>query len=411
MNNETLDARRAGAGTGERAVADAVRRALVGFLGAEVLALGELDPDLAPFAAVARDMALDGGKRLRPTFAYWGWRGVAGPDADPAAILPAFAALELLHTFALIHDDLMDRGTWRRGRPTAHLRYAGDHRAAGRHGDPAAFGNAAALLAGDLCLVWADRLMAEAAVAPEAMSAARRVYDAMRLDAMAGQYLDLLGETRPADWSTGRALKVVRYKSASYTVARPLQFGAALAGTDPAWPPHGPDLAAGRVARARPWDPGDGAGGAGAGAGRRSVATVARGIDDVYLGYGIPLGEAFQLRDDVLGVYGDPRTTGKPTGDDLRRHKPTVLVTLARERSRPEQVALIDEWLAADEVTDAQVEALGALIAGTGALDRVEQMISVRVGQAVGALEGAPVAPVAREALIGLATRVAYRTA
>jgi geranylgeranyl diphosphate synthase type I len=341
------------------AVTGGVDRILADFLDDEITALAGIDPALVPFAEVIRDLVNSGGKRLRPTFGYWGWRGAAGPDGDVEPVLPALAALELLHTFALIHDDVMDGSALRRGQPTAHQRYAAQHRVPGRrrpaeHRGPAEhrdtaerFGTASAILAGDLCLIWADRLMSTAAVSASARVAARREYDAMRVEAVAGQYLDILGEATPGRWSLPRAMTVARYKTACYTVSRPLRFGATRAGS------------------------------------------LASPYHDRY---GFPVGEAFQLRDDLLGVYGDPATTGKPAGDDLRQGKPTALLLLARHLSTAA------EWNAIQEPA-----ALARLITRSGARAGVEEMIGERVRAAEAAIAEAPVHDAVRTALLHLA--------
>lgn len=207
----------------------AVHETLSTFLTAEVDTLAEIDTSMGRFAAAARDAVLVGGKRIRSTFAYWGWRGAVGGVEALPPVLPALAALELLHTFALVHDDVMDASTTRRGRPTAHVALAEQHVAAGHRGDPSRFGEAVAVLIGDLCMVWADRLLAQATVPSARLFEVRRCYDQMRVETVAGQYLDVLGENDPANWSVDRALRVARYKTASYTVQRPLLFG-------PAWP-------------------------------------------------------------------------------------------------------------------------------------------------------------------------------
>lgn len=342
----------------------AVDDTLATFLAAEVDTLGEIDAGMGGFAAAARDAVLSGGKRIRPTFAYWGWRGAVGGGEPLAPVLPALAALELLHTFALVHDDVMDASTTRRGRPTAHVALAEQHIAAGHRGDPGRFGEAVAVLIGDLCMVWADRLLAQATVAPARLFEVRRCYDQMRVDTVAGQYLDVLGENDPANWSVERALRVARYKTASYTVQRPLLFGACLAGV-----------------------PAD--------------TTLA----DAYTRYGLAVGEAFQLRDDLLGVYGDPAATGKPAGDDLRTGKPTALLMLARQMATPAQLRALEQAQAGP------VERLADLVAETGAAARVERMIAERVGDALAALDAAPVDRTARTALTGLATAATNRRA
>ena len=342
--------------------------ALVAFLAAEVDSLTEIDAAMGGFAASARDCVLAGGKRVRPTFAYWGWRGVVGGGEPLATVLPALAALELLHTFALVHDDVMDGSDTRRGLPTAHRAAAARHRAAGHTGDPDRFGETVAVLIGDLCMVWADRLLAHATVPPSRLLDVRRCYDQMRIETVAGQYLDVLGEHDTANWSVDRALRVARYKTASYTVQRPLLFGACLAG----------------VAADAP-------------------------LIAAYTRYGLAVGEAFQLCDDLLGVYGDPATTGKPAGDDLRTGKPTALLMLARQLATPSQRRALER---AGTVTGArEVARLAELVADTGAVDRVERMISDRVDDALNALDSASIDETARTALTGLATATTSRRA
>ncbi|GAB3948720.1 polyprenyl synthetase family protein [Micromonospora vulcania] len=342
----------------------AVDDLLVTFLGAEVDALTEIDTAMGRFAASTREAVLGGGKRIRPTFAYWGWRGAVGGDESLPPVLPALAALELLHTFALVHDDVMDRSTTRRGQPTAHVAVAAQHVAAGHQGDPGRFGEAVAVLIGDLCMVWADRLLAHATVPPARLFEVRRCYDQMRVETVAGQYLDVLGDNDAANWSVDRALRVARYKTASYTVQRPLLFGACLAGV----PADAPLVAA-------------------------------------YTRYGLALGEAFQLRDDLLGAYGDPAATGKPAGDDLRTGKPTTLLMLARQLATPTQLAALER------AADGPVDRLAELVADTGAVARVERMIAERVGDALAALDAAPVDRTARTALTGLTTAATDRRA
>jgi geranylgeranyl diphosphate synthase type I len=287
--------------------------ALTDFLTGEVAALTAVDPALSLFARTARDSVLAGGKRLRPVFAYWGWRGLTGRSA--------------------------------------------------------------AVLVGDLCLIWADRLMSTAAVPAQALAEARGCYDQMRIEAVAGQYLDVLGEADPGSWSVERALRVARHKTASYTVLRPLRFGAALAGE------HGP--------------PAD----------RR--AAVLRAYDR----YGAAVGEAFQLRDDLLGVYGDPKVTGKPAGEDLRTGKPTALLMMARQLADRGQRRDLDRALAAAQQNHTDTDGLPALIAQTGAVDRIEAMIEERMAAALAALAAAPVSSGARQALHRLASAAAHRRA
>jgi geranylgeranyl diphosphate synthase type I len=325
--------------------------------------LEELGDELAPLADTARHFVLQGGKRLRPTFAYCGWRCVRGPEGD-APMLAAAASLELLHGCALIHDDVMDGSSTRRGRPSVHAAFTALHRDGMFTGDPRVFGTAAAIIVGDLLLSWADAMFAGAGFAETDGRRARAVYDDMRQQVMAGQYLDMLVQAR-GGFSVDDALRVARYKTSKYTIEGPLQFGAAAAGAPP-------------------------------------------GTVEAISGYGLPLGEAFQLRDDVLGVFGDPGRTGKPIGDDLREGKRTMLVALAMQAATPTQAGLLRAALGDRDLDDAGAAALCEVIVATGALDRVEARIAERAGQARAALTAA-IASDARHLLDSLAVLVTER--
>ena len=327
--------------------------------------LARVSPDLQSMVDALSDL-LAGGKRLRPAFCYWGWRGAGGsPDLDDAA-LRASASLEFLQACALIHDDVMDGSDTRRGLPSAHRRFAGVHRGAEWLGSPESFGVGAAILLGDLCLSWADELLLTTDFPEESLRRGKTVYDEMRTELMAGQFLDLLEQARGGG-SVERALTVVRYKSAKYTIERPLHLGAALAGADSS-------------------------------------------VIDAYTGYGLPLGEAFQLRDDILGVFGDPKETGKPAGDDLREGKRTVLMAIAVERSTPAQAAVVRRHLGDPGLDANGVAALREIITDTGALDHTETLISERLAESLAALDTADLVPDARVVLTGLAYAATRRS-
>ncbi len=338
-----------------------VTSALATFLDEAAVTLSAVGPELEPAVLATREFVLAGGKRLRPAFCYWGWRGTGVP-AD-TGLINAASSLELLHACALIHDDVMDGSDTRRGRPAMHRRFAGLHRSSGWTGSADAFGASAAILLGDLCLVWADQMFGESGLDPTSLRRAAGVYDEMRVELMAGQYLDVLasvlGETSKAE-ATGRALRVARYKSAKYTIERPLHLGGTLAG-------------------------------------------ASADLLTAYSDYGLPLGEAFQLRDDVLGVYGDPAVTGKPAGDDLREGKHTVLVALAAERATPTQAAVLGRLVGDPDLDPAGVERCREVIAESGALNEVEQLIARRAAEACHAISGAPADAQARDALLLLA--------
>lgn len=344
---------------------------------------GELRPGLDALAAL-----LAGGKRLRPAFCYWGWRGTGAPDGPE--VLAAAAALELLHAGALVHDDVMDGSETRRGQPALHRRFAAYHAEQGWRGSAAAFGTGTAILLGDLLLCWTDELFAASGLGPEALARGRPVLDLMRGEVMAGQYLDLMAQAS-GDGSVASALRVVEYKTARYTIERPLHLGAALAGANITGASiTGPSIA----------------GPSATGAGRDQDST---GITAAYTGYGRPLGVAFQLRDDILGIFGDPARTGKPAIDDLRAGKRTVLLAITRARASPAQAAVIDRWLGDPELDEAAAAEVRAVISSSGALAECEQLITRHLDQALGALAAAPITGGARAALAELAVTATAR--
>ena len=331
--------------------------------------LANVSPDMEPLVSALRDL-LAGGKRLRPAFAYWGWRGATSDvtlgSAEESAVVHAVTGLEFLQACALIHDDVMDGSDTRRGLPAAHRRFAGVHRNEQWLGSPESFGVGAAILLGDLCLSWADEVLLTSDLDRDAVTRAKRVYDEMRSELMAGQYLDLL-EQANGGGSVDRAMQVVRYKSAKYTIERPLHIGAAIAGAP-------------------------------------------EEIVAAYSGYGLPLGEAFQLRDDVLGVFGDPEQTGKPAGDDLREGKRTVLIALAHQRADDAQRGHLRALLGDPGLDHSGVETLRSIIADTGALASTETMIDELLDRSLASLDGAGLSDDAREVLTGLAYAATRRS-
>ena len=337
---------------------------LAAFFDSRAARLALLGDDLAPLAATARSFVLDGGKRLRPMFAYCGWRCVGRGQSDDAMVTAA-ASLELLHGCALTHDDVMDGSSTRRGRPSVHTAFRAMHAKGGFTGDPGVFGTAAAIVVGDLLLSWADAMFADAGFDAASSARARYVYDDMRQQVMAGQYLDVLVQARGA-FSADDALRVAKYKTSKYTVEGPLQFGAAAAGAPP-------------------------------------------DVVDAIRAYGLPLGEAFQLRDDVLGVFGNPDRTGKPSGDDLREGKQTMLVALAMDEADDAQAALLRSGLGDRALDDEGVAAICEVIVATGALARVEARISERTKEARAALAASRIATDARDVLDMLAVAATER--
>jgi len=346
------------------------------FVSAQRRATAESGAEAARFIAAAADV-LAGGKRLRGRFCLAGWRAVEEASAPaataPGPVIAAAAALEVFHAAALVHDDLIDNSDTRRGRPAAHRALEAGHRGAGWIGDADAFGRSAAILLGDLLVAWSDDLLEEglAEISPGRAAAARGQYALMRREVTLGQFLDVAEESafasEPDDRHAERALRVASYKSARYSVQQPLAIGAALAGADAA----------------------------------QAEALAA---------FGHPLGMAFQLRDDVLGVFGDEAATGKPSGDDLREGKRTVLIAYTREALAPPARRIVDELVGDPDLDAAQVASLQQTIVETGALDRVERLIADYAREADRALSGARLGNAAVGELRDLARAATVRT-
>ncbi len=345
-----------------------VTACLSAFLAERARAVSELGPELSAPMAVLSGLT-PGGKLLRPAFCFWGYRAAGGADGE--GIVAAAAALELLHVSALVHDDVMDGSDRRRGRPSAHRQFAALHETAGWRGAPDGFGYGAAILLGDLVLAWSDQLLRGCGLPADRVAAGMAVFEAMRTEVIGGQYLDLVAQAAADDAADAdgrtRAMRVLRFKTAKYSVERPLQLGAELAGGSP-------DLVA------------------------------------AFSAFGIPLGEAFQLRDDVLGVFGDPARTGKPAGDDLREGKRTVLVTTAFAGADAGDRDTLQTLLGDPELDADGVTRLREILVRTGAVDEVEKLIERLTAQAVEALAEAPIVdPTARQVLGDLVVAATQR--
>jgi geranylgeranyl diphosphate synthase type I len=319
-----------------------VQHCIDAFLNRQSNLLLSVSPDTEPLLASITEL-LSGGKRLRPAFCYWGWRAAGAPDN--AEIVRAASSLEMLQGCALVHDDVMDDSATRRGRPAAHRKFANLHTENSWLGPANRFGVGAAILIGDLLLSWTDEMLLTSGLDEDALQRGKSVLDLMRSELMAGQYLDLLTQAN-RNGSVEKAKHVIKYKSAKYTIERPLHMGARLAG---------------------------------------APETTINALSN----YGLPLGEAFQLRDDVLGVFGNPNVTGKPAGDDLREGKRTVLIELAISRAHPTQLKALETLLGDENLSQEGVEGLREILIETGSLADVENMIETSTQQAITNLERA----------------------
>jgi len=344
----------------------AINAELMSFVSSENKYLESIGSELIPVAKAMQNFLLDSGKRLRPVFAYVGFLGSSNPISTP--ILKACASLELIHVCALMHDDVMDGSDTRRGAPAVHRAFEAMHKEIGLKGSAEQFGISAAILLGDLALVWSAKALHNAGLSDEELIRALAMYDEMRVELMAGQYLDIY-EQALGSQSVERSLKVARYKSGKYTIERPLHFGAALGSADP------------------------------------------KPLYEIYSNYGLPLGEAFQLRDDVLGIFGDPSQTGKPAGDDLREGKRTVLLAMTLDLINESEKNLIEGSLGNSGLSSEKVNQIREIIKNSGALAEVEKLIESLTNKALTSIDSPLLSKQAQGFLSELAIMVTKRSA
>lgn len=338
---------------------------LAEFIARKQAQLVQVSPTLGLLTEVASDL-ITGGKRLRPAFAYWGYVAAAGLDQHPVALWPAISAIELLHVGVLMHDDVLDQSGTRRGRPAAHRQFEAWHLAQGGSADSAEYGRKLAVLLGDQLLVWSDELGRVDRLGERAAD----YWHAVRTEVNSGQVLDISAQYRvgaPDGASDADiAYQVLEEKTSRYTVQRPLQFGAAAGGA--------------------------------------SDATLAA------LGeYGLALGRAFQLRDDLLGIFADEAQTGKPAAGDLREGKRTVLMAHALAALGSRDQATLAEMLGRPQLRDDQIGHARELIVGSGAVERIEQAISADHAAALAALDQCAITDAGRRALVELARQCVQR--
>lgn len=334
------------------------------FLAHQSRVLHEISPSLDSVAVALSEFILDSGKRLRPLFAYAG--AIAAGKKPDGADFAAMGSLELLQACALIHDDVMDRSDTRRGKPSIHRRFENLHNDGQLEGSASLFGDASAILLGDLALIWSDQALHSAGLSDHVLLSLLPTFDEMRVELMAGQFLDVYEQGQKSH-DADRSLRIARFKSGKYTIERPLHFGAIMAG------------------------------------GSRDLLMALSH-------YGLPLGEAFQLRDDLLGVFGDPEQTGKPAGDDLREGKRTVLIAMTHEGLAPHDSKRFSSLFGRVEITHAEIEELRSLIRSSGADHRVEELIEHLTSQSLSALDAEVISHDARDVLTTLSTIATKRS-
>ena len=333
-----------------------INAALMQFIQNENKYLSKIGPELDPVANGIEKFLLDSGKRLRPLFAYVGF--LATGSLSSVEIIRAISSLELIHACALIHDDVMDGSDTRRGAPSIHKLFEALHSKDNLQGSSTKFGVASAILMGDLALVWSAQMLHTSGIKNDELITVLPFYDEMRVELMAGQYLDVF-EQSLATQSVERSLKVARYKSGKYTIERPLHFGGSLGG-------------------------------------------ASKELLEAFTNYGIPLGEAFQLRDDLLGVFGDPTETGKPSGDDLREGKRTALIAITMDRADTSQLKYLSKYFGDPNLSSEQIGHIQEIIVNTGAQSHIESMIEQLAQRSLSTLAFDGISPVGKDLLTQL---------
>jgi geranylgeranyl diphosphate synthase type I len=316
---------------------------LKSFVDAEVIQLEKIGSELTPVGESLSHFILDSGKRLRPIFAAAGFLG-SGKSLK-AEVIKGAAALELIHVCALIHDDLMDGSDTRRGAPSIHKEFEYIHRQEHLAGNAEQYGASAAILMGDLALVWASKALLTSGIDDGDLLRSLPLFNELQVELMAGQFLDVHEQTSHTS-SLERSRKIARYKSGKYTIERPLHFGAALADESK--------------------------------------------LESIYTNYGIPLGEAFQLRDDILGVFGEPDVTGKPAGDDLLEGKRTALIAKSYELAGASGALVLSQVLGNRKATPELIEKAKGIITESGALEFIENLIDQLVSDSLNSIKGLP---------------------
>ena len=365
-------------------IAAEVSTGIKGFLESKAAEFLTISPDAHDIGQALLDFTR-GGKMIRPVLLWWGYQLAAGDDpardSMTGSVAEAAGSLELLHAAALIHDDVIDHSDTRRGKPALHRQFESYHAGRSYQGGAEPFGIAAAIVIGDICLALSEELFEKSQTVLGISPLARDLRATLRRDVMVGQYLDVLAEVVPLeDERIGdRAWEVLSYKSAKYSVEQPLLLGAALGGAD-----------------------------------EEQLAEISK--------FGLPLGQAFQLRDDVLGIFGDPVATGKPAGDDIREGKRTVLIAESMKNLRPEQVQVMAERLGDPNLSDDEVGECVEMLTESGGLDAVESFIRTKYDEALSVVrewadKGAhadtartTIGAAAQRQLEGFAESLSYRT-
>jgi geranylgeranyl diphosphate synthase type I len=334
------------------------------YFGAKIDEASKVHPEAVVLSEGVRRFIRNGGKRVRPAFAYSAYVASGGRSLE--AILYASAALEVLHAWALIHDDIIDNANLRHGKPSVHKVFEDFHRKRALSGSAGKFGTDAAILVGDLALTFADELLNTAPFPAERIRRAKEYYDLMKKQVIFGEYLDVVAPLKK-QVTERDLLTILEYKTAKYTVERPMHIGAVLAGAE-------------------------------------------EDTLRIFSSYAVPLGQAFQIQDDIMGTFSNEAKIGKPVDSDIKEGKRTLLVLKAYEFSKGAEKRLLDAVLGNQSAGEAEIEAARQIMRSSGALEYSQELAYKLIKKAKGAILQAKLVEEGREYLLQAADYLLTRS-
>jgi len=322
----------------------------------------KIDPSSKQMIELLKEFTLRGGKRLRAALVYYGYRCFSNKNLKE--IIKASVTMELIQSYLLIHDDIIDNDDLRRNGPTLHISYKNIAKRKYKKIDSNHFGLSMAILAGDICAAFANEIMAKLKIKEKNKIQALNVLNHSLHHVIYGQVLDVLSELRII---TNKDIeKIHRLKTATYTIESPLHIGALLAGAK-----------------------------------QKHLKTLSN--------YAIPLGKAFQIKDDILGMFGEKEKVGKPVGSDIKEGKKNLLILKALESATPAQRQAIEEALGNQDLTKNQLNQVRAIVIKTGSLSYSQNLAKNLVKKAKSAIKSAKFRPVGKNFLLKIADYIEKR--
>lgn len=317
----------------------------------------KIDENIADAISYARKITMSGGKRARAAFMYFGYIAAGGKEKEK--IIKASVSIELIHSFLLMHDDIIDRDSLRHGIKTTHIYYGEIAKKYFKHKDADHFGNSMAIIVGDMMYAFGNQVLFESGFEPALIVNALHRLQGVVSRTVVGESQDILIENK-GEATEQEILQMYENKTARYTIEGPLHLGAILA---------------------------------------RADEKMMQSLSD----YSIPAGIAFQIQDDILGVFGTVGKTGKPVGSDVRQGKQTILVAKALEKASRAQKEILKKCLGNSDLTEKDLDEFKKVIIETKSLEYAQKLAQDLIAEAKGKIEKVEMNEEAREFLIGIA--------